>query len=145
MQTQCFAYTTDAEAHAAVERLIAEGTSGTRISVITGRMTDDHRAAPVGAYAGDAARVGAYAGATGTNADAMGGFAAGSGRERRGGFGDIDRDVVTTYADGVRRMHVASHHELERTLAGAGLDADAVATDVAAVHHGRVLVLVTAP
>ena len=40
-------------------------------------------------------------------------------------------------------MHVASHHELERLLADAGLDAAAIAKDVAALHQGRVLVLVT--
>jgi hypothetical protein len=39
---------------------------------------------------------------------------------------------------------VASHHELERRLSQAGLDADQVAADVAALHHGRVLVLVEA-
>ena len=42
-----------------------------------------------------------------------------------------------------RRVHVASHRELEHVLAGAGLDGGAVAADVASLHHGRVLVLVT--
>ena len=73
----------------------------------------------------------------------MGAFANGAADERRGGFGDVDRDVITTYRDGVRRVHVASHRELEHVLAGAGLDAGAVAADVASLHHGRVLVLVT--
>lgn len=55
-----------------------------------------------------------------------------------------DGDGVTVYADGVCRRHVASHRELERLLSGAGLDDATVAKDVAALHHGRVLVLVTA-
>ena len=50
----------------------------------------------------------------------------------------------TTYENGVRRVHVASHHELEQRLSDAGLGADAIAADVAALHDGRVLVLVTA-
>jgi hypothetical protein len=48
------------------------------------------------------------------------------------------RDAIATFRDGVRRAHVASHRELERVLATAGLDAGAVAE----LHHGRVLVLV---
>jgi Kef-type K+ transport system membrane component KefB len=143
MQTQCSSYADDAEARAAVERLLAEGMPGTRISVISGRPTQDHRAERVGTYAGEAAAVGAYAGAPGSTADAMGSFTSGAGEQRRGGFGDIDRDEVATYENGVRRVHVASHRELERRLADAGLAPAAIAADVAALHDGRVLVLVT--
>ena len=143
MSTSCSAYATDAEAHAAVERLLEGGTPGARISVLTGRLEHDHRDDRRGSFAGNGGAVGAFAGATGSSADAMGAFANGGADERRGGFGDVDRDVITTYRDGVRRVHVASHRELEHVLAGAGLDAGAVAADVASLHHGRVLVLVT--
>jgi len=143
MSTSCSAYATDAEAHAAVERLLEGGTPGARISVLTGRLEHDHRDDRPGSFAGNGGAVGAFAGATGSSADAMGAFANGAADERRGGFGDVDRDVITTYRDGVRRVHVASHRELEHVLAGAGLDAGAVAADVASLHHGRVLVLVT--
>ena len=143
MSTSCSAYATDAEAHAAVERLLADGTPGARISVLTGRPEHDHRDDRPGSFAGNGGAVGAFAGATGSSADAMGAFTNGAGDERRGGFGDADRDVITTYRDGVRRVHVASHRELEHVLAGAGLDAGAVAADVASLHHGRTLVLVT--
>jgi hypothetical protein len=141
MPIQCSSYDNDAEAHAAVERLLAGGTPGERISVLTGRTVADHRADRVGAFAGMPDRVGAYAGAPGSSADAMGDFAS-AGEQRRGSFGDVDRDVVATYPDGVRREHVASHRELERRLTDAGLDAQAAAADVAALHHGRVLVVV---
>jgi hypothetical protein len=142
MRTSCSSHSTDAEAFAAVERLLADGTPGTRINVITGQKTADHRGERVGAYAGDA---GTFAVPSGATADTMGSFSRAAAEQRRGGFGDGDRDRVTSYADGVRRVHVASHHELERRLAAAGLDADAIAADVAALHHGRALVLVTAP
>ena len=143
MSTSYSAYATDAEAHAAVERLLEGGTPGARISVLTGRLEHDHRDDRPGSFAGNGGAVGAFAGATGSSADPMGAFANGAADERRGGFGDVDRDVITTYRDGVRRVHVASHRELEHVLAGAGLDAGAVAADVASLHHGRVLVLVT--
>jgi hypothetical protein len=107
MPTSCSAYPNDAEAHAAVERLIENGTPGARISVLTGRLRRDHRDDLVGSFAG------------------VGG-------------------PIATYDDGVRRVHVVTHRALERVLANAGLDADAVADDVAALHHGRVLVLVDA-
>ena len=144
MPATCTSYADDAEALAAVDRLIAEGTPGERISVLTGRLEHDHRQDRTGSFAGTAGAVGTYAGTTGSTADPMGSFAAGAGSARRGGFGDADRDMIATYDDGVRRVHVASHRELERVLAGAGLDEDAIAADVAAIHHGRVLVLVAA-
>jgi Kef-type K+ transport system membrane component KefB len=143
MQTQCHAYTNETDARIAVERLLAAGMPSTRISILSGRMTHDHREQPVGAYAGaEAGRVGGFAGVSGSTADTMGAFA--GGEQRRGGFGDVDRDEIETYENGVRRVQVASHHELERRLAEAGLDANQVAADVAALHHGRVLVLVSA-
>jgi hypothetical protein len=144
MPASCSAYTDDAEALAAVERLIAEGTPGARISVVTGSIRSDRRDERTGSFAGSAGAVGTFAGMSGSTADAMGSFAPRAGDARRGGFGDADRDVIATYEDGVRRVHVASHHELERVLGDAGLDEDAIAADVAAIHHGRVLVLVAA-
>ena len=142
MPIQCSSYDNDAEAHAEVERLLAAGTPGGHISVLTGRTTLDHRGDRVGAFAGVSGPIGAYAGATSSTADAMGDYA-GAGTQRRGGYGDADRDLVATYPDGVRREHVASHRELEKRLIGAGLDAAAAAADVAALHAGRVLVVVS--
>ena len=142
MPIQCSTHDNDADAHAEVERLLAAGTPGERISVLTGRIPADHREERVGAFAGTGGLVGAYAGMPGAAADDMGTFA-GPDMQRRGGFGDADRDIVATYPDGVRREHVASHHELEQRLTGAGLDAAAAAADVAALHAGRVLVVVS--
>ena len=132
MQIQCSSHDNDADAHAEVARLLAAGTPGERISVLTGQMPADHRADPVGAFAG----------AAGSTGDGMGDFAS-AGLQRRGGFGDADRDVVVTYPDGVRREHVASHRELEKRLVAAGFDPDMAAVDVAALHAGRVLVVVS--
>ena len=166
MSTSCSAYATDAEAHAAVERLLEGGTPGARISVLTGRLEHDHRDDRPGSFAGNGGAVGAFAGATGSSGDARGAVATTSSRTASRASASslprstclarllarpavsasavsFDRDLITTYRDGVRRVHVASHRELEHVLAGAGLDAGAVAADVASLHHGHVLVLVT--
>lgn len=144
MQSQCSSYTNDAGARTEVERLLAAGIPSERISVLVGHMSADHRDEPAGAFAGKASAVGTFAGDSGSTGEAMGSFTFGAGDERRGGFGDADRDEVVTYAGGVRRVHVASHRELERRLAEAGLDAETVRSEVAALHHGRALVLVRA-
>ena len=144
MQSQCSGYTNDAAARAEVERLLAVGVPADRISVLVGHISADHRDQRVGAFTGEAHAVGAFAGDAGSTRDAMGSFASGAGDERRGGFGDADRDEVATFGGGVRRVHVASHRELERRLTEAGLHPDAVAAEVAALHHGRALVLVRA-
>lgn len=145
MPTHCSAFTTEAEAYTAVGRLLAEGTHGTEIRVLMGSPPRDHRDVPVGSFAGSGTDgpVGSFAGSPGSSADATGSFTQGAGEQRRGGYDDIDRDAVTVYADGVSRMHVASHHELERLLTEAGLSDEAIAADVAALHDGRMLVLVT--
>ncbi len=105
-------------------------------------MSTDHRDEAVGAFAGESGAVGAFAGHAGSTGDAMGSFAAGASDDGRGGFGDADRDEVVAYARGARRAHIASHRELERRLTDAGLDAEAVAGEVAALRDGRALVLV---
>jgi hypothetical protein len=143
MATLCRAYGTEDEARAAVDRLLAAGATDAEIRVIMGTPGHDHRDEPVGRFAGMGERVGAFAGAGGSSHDAMGSFA-GDGDQRRGGFGDLDRETVTTYRDGVRRVQVASHRKLERMLVEAGLEADVAAADVDALHAGRVLVLVRA-
>src|SRR6187455_2361371 len=99
MQIQCSSHDDDGAAHAEVARLLAGGTPGERISVLTGRTPADHRADRVGVFAGAGGPVGAFAGAAGSSADGMGDFAS-AGMQRRGGFGDADRDVVATYPDG---------------------------------------------
>lgn len=42
----------------------------------------------------------------------------------------------------MKRVHIASHHNLMQMLLDAGLDEATAASDVEALHHGRVLVLV---
>ena len=60
MPTSCSAYPNDAEAHAAVERLIENGTPGAHISVLTGRLRPDHRDDLVGSFAGVGGPIATY-------------------------------------------------------------------------------------
>ena len=66
MATLCRAYTSEADARAAVERLLAGGLDGTEIQVLMGETVRDSRDAPVGSYVGtttaDGETVGSYAG-----------------------------------------------------------------------------------
>jgi Kef-type K+ transport system membrane component KefB len=144
MNPQCSAYSTVADAEGAVRRLLADGVPGSRISLISGRATPDHAGARTGAFAGEAGAVGAYAGTPGVTSDTMGTFAPSAGERRRGGFGDVDRDEIATFDDGVRRARVAGHREIEQRLAEAGIEPRAVAAEVAALHEGGVVVLVDA-
>jgi hypothetical protein len=145
MVTLCRAYASEPDANAAVDRLLAAGIADAEIHVLMGEAVRDARDAPVGAYAGtadDGEVVGAYAGTAHSARDAMGTFAGDADAQRRGGFSDVDRETVTTVAADVRRMRIASHHDLEGMLVDAGLDAATARADVAALHAGRVLVLV---
>jgi hypothetical protein len=145
MATLCRAYASPADADAAVDRLLTAGVADAEIQVLMGDAVRDTRDATVGAFAGttsaDAETVGAYAGAAHSGREAMGAFSGDGDAQRRGGFSDVDRETVTTYGAGVRRIRIASHHDLKRMLLDAGLDEATAAADVAALHEGRVLVL----
>jgi hypothetical protein len=141
MATTCRAFQTEDEARAEVERLLAAGVSGDEIRVLTGEAIRDQGDVPVGSFAGEAGAVGSFADHPHSAGDGMGAFAGEASRQRTGGFADLDRETVTTYADGVKRVRIASHRDLKRMLVDAGLDPETAATDVDALHHGRVLVL----
>ncbi len=145
MSTLCRAYTSQQHAHAAVERLLSAGIAGAEVQVLMGETVHDSRDEPIGGYAGtttaDSEHVGAYAGAAHSGREAMGAFAGDADAQRGGGFSDVDRETVTTYGAGVRRVRIASHHNLMRMLTDAGLDETTAAADVAALHAGRILVL----
>ena len=84
--------------------------------------------------------MGEFAGDPVPQGTAAGDFA---GKQRRGGsFADADRDVVTSYPEGVERMHVLGHRRITRLLEDAGLDGATAKRDVEALHSGKVLVLV---
>jgi hypothetical protein len=146
MVTLCRAYTSTHDAETAIERLLSAGVPAIRIELIMGHAIQDARDAPIGTFVGtttaDAEIVGSYANIAHSGREAMGTFAGDPDMQRRGAFGDTDRDSVTTYQSGVKRTRIVSHRRLEKILLDAGLDQTTAAADVDALHAGRVLVLV---
>jgi len=140
------AYESTYDAEGAIERLIAGGVPATEIELIAGEPIRDWREAPIGTFAGtttaDALTVGSYAGIQHSGRKAMGTFAGDPDTQRRGSFGDADRDTVTTYRAGVRRTRIASRHQVEQLLVAAGLDRATAQANVRALHAGRALVLI---
>jgi hypothetical protein len=128
-----------------VNAALDAGIDGSGVLVLSGEPPRDGRVAPVGAFAGDArgaadVPVGSFAGVRHAHSDGMGAFAGGV--QRAGSFADADRELVTSYPEGVERMHVAGHRRVTKLLRDAGLDAATAARDIDALHAGRVVVLV---
>jgi hypothetical protein len=146
MATLYRAYTSTHDAENAIERLLSAGVPAIRIDLIMGHAVEDARDAPTGTFAGtttaDAETVGSYANIAHSGRAAMGTFAGDPDKQRRGSYGDIDRDTVTTYQSGVKRTRIASHRRLKNILVDAGLDQATAAINVDALHAGGVLVLV---
>jgi hypothetical protein len=113
----CRAYETVADAERAVDALLGGGVPGDDVRLLMGAEIHDARTEAAGGFAGS---VGAHT-----------------------GVGNADRDVVVTYTDGREHSRVAGHRALKRLLVDAGLDEDSAESDVRALHHGRVLVLVS--
>jgi hypothetical protein len=141
----CRSYASHAEALDAVNAALDAGIDGTGVLVLTGEPPRDGREAPVGSFSGGAGSaadvpVGSFAGAPHAHSAGMGAFAGGV--QRGGSFADADREVVTSYPEGVERMHVAGHRRVSKLLRDSGLDAETAARDLDALHAGRVVVLV---
>ena len=144
----CRAYTSTEDAENAIERLLAAGVPAPGIQLIMGVATNDSRDAPIGTFAGtttaDALTVGSYANFTRSGREATGAFAGNPDNQRRGSYGDTDRDTVTSYQSGVKRKRIASHRTLKKILVNAGLDPATAMTNVRALHAGRALCWSTA-
>jgi hypothetical protein len=146
MTTLYRAYTSTHDAEHAIERLLAAGVPAMRIELIVGHAVQDARDAPVGTFAGtttaDALTVGSFGDIAHSGRAAMGTFAGDPDEQRRGAFGDSDRDTVTTYQPGVKLTRIASHRRLRKIFLDAGLDQATATANVRALHGGRVLLLV---
>lgn len=143
MAAICRSYESHAEAQEAVNAVLGAGIPGGGVRVLMGELARDAHAGPVGEFAGPTepdAPVGSFADDAHPQAAPAGAFA---GRQQRGGsFADADRELLTSYPDGVEKVQVAGHPRIKRLLTDAGLDDDTAERDVDALHEGRILVLV---
>jgi hypothetical protein len=139
----CRSYASHAEALEAVESVLAAGVPGEDVLVLMGEAMRDTREEAVGEFAGTTQPgdpVGEFAGGPRPQGSPTGRFA--GGEQRGGSFADADRELLTSYPDGVEHMRVLGHRRITRLLMDAGLDAETAKRDVEALHSGRVLVLV---
>ena len=145
MAAICRSYDAHADALVAVEAALSAGIPGEDILVISGSATRDAHEEAVGQFGGTTepgAPVGEFAGPPVPEGTSTGEFG-GGGQHRGGSFADTDSDVVTSYPEGVERMHVLGNRRITRLLEDSGLDEATAKRDVKALHSGRVLVLVT--
>lgn len=143
MAALCRSYVSHAEALEAVHAVLGAGIPGEDVLVLMGEAARDTHQEQVGEFAGPVepgAPVGEFAGPPSTEGSATGAFA--GGKQRGGSFADADRELLTTYPDGVERMRVLGHRRITRLLRDAGLDEATAKRDVDALHRGHVLVLV---
>jgi hypothetical protein len=141
--TVCRSYASHGEALEAVEAVLGAGIPGEDVLVLMGELPSDTHEEPVGEFAGPTdpdAPVGEFAGGPVPRGSHTGAFA--GGEQRGGSFADADRELLTTYPDGVERMRVLGHRRITRLLTDAGLDEATAKRDVDALHRGVVLVLV---
>lgn len=144
MTAVCRAYETPDDADRAVARLLDAGVPGEDVRVLMGARQHDARREAAGAFGGSVgadAPMGSFGGSAG---HARGGFAGDASGRPEGVFGNADRDVVITHADGGEQARVAGHGLLKGLLTDAGLDDATAETDVRSLHAGRSLVLVHA-
>jgi hypothetical protein len=140
----CRSYASQGEALQPVDAVLGAGIPGEDVLVLIGeRSAHDTHEEPVGEFAGPTepdAPVGEFAGGPVPRGSHTGAFA--GGEQRGGSFADIDRELLTSYPDGVERMRVLGHRRITRLLTDAGLDEATAKRDVDALHRGLVLVLV---
>jgi hypothetical protein len=140
----CKPFATPAEADRVVASLLSAGVPGEDIRVLMGAQAHDARREAAGGFGGSVARQAPVGSFTGPRAGGAprGGFGGDATDRPVGVFGNADRDIVVTHADGAEQVRVAGHHQLVGLLQDAGLDRETAEADVHALHHGRVLLLV---
>jgi hypothetical protein len=140
----CRSYSTHEQARRAVEALLSSGVSGAGVRAVSGEPARDAREAPEGEFGGTIgadATVGSFGGSEHDRREATGDFASAAHGQRGGSFADADREIVTSYPEGVEHMSVAGHRNVRKLLMEAGLDKQTAERDVEALHAGRILVL----
>jgi hypothetical protein len=66
-------------------------------------------------------------------------------RQRKGSFGDVERDVIVTFGRGAEHPRIATHRGLTRLLRAVTLDGEPADRLVDELHLGHGLVLAESP
>jgi hypothetical protein len=140
----CRSYASHPEALEAVNSVLGSGVPGEDVLVLSGSPVRDAHREQVGEFGGTTepgAPVGEFAGGAVPQGTSTGDFAS-EGAHRGGSFADTNREVITSYPDGVEQMHVTGHRRITRLLTDLGLDAATAKRDLETLHQGAVLVVV---
>lgn len=146
MAALCRSYASHGEALETVHAVLGAGIPGEGVLILMGETARDTHEEPVGEFAGPTepgAPVGEFAGGPQPQGSPTGAFA--GGEQRGGSFADTDRELLTSYPEGVERMRVVGHRRITRLLTDAGLDEATAKRDVETLHRGFVLVLIEVP
>ena len=144
MAAVCRSYASHDEAAKAVQSVLGAGIIGEDVLVLTGERIGDVRSEPAGSFAGTVEPgdpVGTFEGEQHARAEPKGTFA-NEPSGRVGSFADTAHEGLSSYPEGVERMHAIGRASVVRLLRGAGLDDATVARDLESLHGGRVLLLV---
>lgn len=144
MTVICKAYMSHDDAVRAVDTLREAGVDGRGVRVLMGEPERDARSQSTGQYAGAPSAdrpVVDFAGREHAQGEDMGTYARSTATSRGGSYADADRDVITSYPNGLERVRVAEHGRLKRVLREAGLDDATADREVQALHMGRILVI----
>src|SRR4051794_22327090 len=145
MNALCRSFQNTADAERAVRAALAAGVPSEDVRMLMGAEIHNARNEPRGGFAtaiGSHERVGTFAGEGARRNEPRGSFAGAGTSGGESVFANADRDVVVTYCDGRELSRVAGHHTLKRLLVDAGLNDDVAESDIRALHHGRILVLI---
>ena len=148
MSTLCRTYSDAGEAREAVDRLVAAGTPRRCIRLLTGSPLHDVRAERVGTFAGSVgpdAPVGTFGDRPRRRRQGTGAYAGDPDRQRKGSFGDVDRDVIVTFGRGAEHPRVATHRMVRRLLRAVTLDGEPADRRVEELHVGHGLVVADQP
>ena len=144
MYTLCRTYSDEGDAREAVARLLAAGSPRRSIRLLTGSPPHDVRGERVGSFGGSIgpdAPLGRFDGPAGRRRQGTGTFQGDPDRQRKGSFGDVDRDVIVTFRRGAEHARIASHRMLRRLLRAVTLDGEPADRLVDELHVGHRLVL----
>jgi hypothetical protein len=144
MPTLCRTYFDEGEARRAVAHMLAAGAQAQTIRLLTGSRLHDVRAERVGTFAGSVgpdAPVGTFANRRRRRGQGNGSYAGDPDRQRKGSFGDVDRDVIVTFERDAEHPRIATHRMLRRLLGAVTLDGEPADRLVDELHVGHGLVL----
>ena len=145
MATLCNAYPEAGAARDAIDALLAAGSPGREIRLVSGSPPHDVRREIVGGFAKPVppdAPVGCFAGPPLRRWQGTGSFAGHADAMRQGSFGDVDADAIVTFGGDAERARIAGDREVRQLLRRSEFNRESADELVEELHAGHELVLI---